>query len=215
MDQEPQGGASPRPISREELEQLANEARSMPKRDRSSWGDKVEVYIGSFDADGPKQAINARDLRNYAEAKLPIRSMPLTDNLVEYVARRSKGSLDLDHLMTKFEQQPEPVIVAEHFYGEHKHEVVDGTHTLLAYAAALHMGRRDFILPDDIEPAIQAYVVPPEIWRDFLLDAEDGFRPLYSEAMLKRMSSIGKIRKKRSVREALRTKPPRRWKGRP
>ena len=117
MAQDPYNHPEPRAISRRELEQLANEARSLPKRDRSSWGDKVEVYVGSFDADGPEKAINARDLRTYAEAKLPINSMPLTDDVIEHVAQRSKGSINLDHLMTKFAERSDPVIVAEHFYG--------------------------------------------------------------------------------------------------
>lgn len=203
-------------ISHKELDRLAQDAQALPARDYTRLPEgKVEVHTGSFAETDPPKAILVTPLRLYVQKMLPVRRMPLDFQLVEYVLKRS-GDVDPEVVQGKWTQRPEPIIVAEHFFGEHKHEIVDGNHTFLAMAAAYHIGQRDFDLPKDMEPSVPAYVVPPDVWGDFLADPESGFAPINEEALIQRIRAFksADVRLKAGLRA--KTKPPKRlWKGRP
>lgn len=216
MTEDHPGNAPRRVLSREELDRLAQDAQALPVRDFDRLPDgKVEVYTGAFGENDPPKALLVTPLRLYVRKMLPVRRMPLESHLVEYVLKRS-GDVDFEVVKSKFIQRPEPIIVAEHFFGQHKHEIVDGNHTFLAVAAAYQIGRRDFDLPEGFEPSVQAYVVPPDVWQDFLASPDQGYAPVNEAALIRRIRAFKSEELRQGAVVKAKTKPPkRRWKGRP
>ena len=217
MDKKASGENRPT-ISEKELRELAELANQQPERNRSyRRSGRLEIYRGSFDKDKPEQAIFIDPLRLFAEAKLPKMGIPLQPEIIEALLRR-EGTIDPEVVRVKYELRPEPVIVAENFYGKHKHEIVDGNHTYIAFAAAFHFGQSEFTLPEGLIPSVPGFVIPKTIWRDFLAVEHPrlGYLPLDGRAIARRLKGIehglpfdfGKLGKVGRARKRL-------WKGRP
>lgn len=205
-------------ISEEQLRDLAEQANQQPKKDRSYRNSgRLEVYRGSFDTGEPEKAILVDPLRVFAEATLPQMGIPLQSGIIEALLKR-EGTIDPEVVRRKFALKPEPVIVAEHFYGKHKHEIVDGNHTYMAFAAAFHIGQSEFALPEGLSPSVPGYIVPKKIWRDFLAVEHHrlGYLPRDGRAIARRLKGIEHdLPFDFAVLGKAGTARKRRWKGRP
>jgi hypothetical protein len=143
--------------------------------------------------------------------------IPLQADIIEALLRR-EGTIDPEVVKGKFELRPEPVIVAEHFYGKHKHEIVDGNHTYMAFAVAFQFGASEFALPEGLKPSVPGFVVPKTIWQDFLAVERPGlgYFPRDGHAVARRLKGI-QHNLPFDFEQFGKTEIPRkrRWKGRP
>lgn len=201
-------------LTLEELRGWGERAKQLPERE-PAYRDRgmIEVFTGRFDPGEPERALFIDPLRIYVRARLVQVLVPVLRRLVENLLQRD-GTIDPAVVNSKFSSRIEPVIIAEHFYGEHKHEIVDGNHTYIAFAVAFEKQRH--LLPLEVEPSAPGFVVPPDVWKDFLAvyDDQDRLVPQNPSAMKRRLHGIDHdfplAALKASVKQAKR-----RWKGRP